>query len=254
MENNFYDGDREAYLASLSKKDVVSSLAIEDVERFLKSLGVETIERKGKNILICPTICHNPIDDPGSMKLYWYQDNKIFHCYTECGDSMSIFELYKRYMNVNNGPITDVEAEAYVKQFAKNIEVQTVDTTHSRDSIDKEKYYQERSVIQLNAYPQFLIDCFTHYYTVEWLNDGITKEAMDRYNILFSISQNKIIIPHYDVNNRLIGIRGRALDEWEIENIGKYAPVKVEQTWSQHPLSLNLYGLNKTKEAISNKK
>ena len=65
MENNFYDGDREAYLASLSKKDVVSSLTIEDVERFLKSLGVETIERKGKNILICPTICHNPIDDPG---------------------------------------------------------------------------------------------------------------------------------------------------------------------------------------------
>ena len=56
MENNFYDGDREAYLASLSKKDVVSSLTIEDVERFLKSLGVETIERKGKNILICPTI------------------------------------------------------------------------------------------------------------------------------------------------------------------------------------------------------
>ena len=136
MENNFYDGDGEAYLASLSKKDVVSSLTIEDVERFLKSLGFETIERKGKNILICPTICHNPIDDPGSMKLYWYQDNKIFHCYTECGDSMSIFELYKRYMNVNNGPITDVEAEAYVKQFAKNIEVQTVDTTHSRDSID----------------------------------------------------------------------------------------------------------------------
>ena len=73
---------------------------------------------------------------------------------------------------------------------------------------------------------------------------------MDKYNILFSISQNKIIIPHYDVNNRLVGIRGRALDEWEIENIGKYAPIKVEQTWYRHPLSLNLYGLNINKENI----
>lgn len=156
--NSFYNGDREAYLASLTKKDVISSLTIDDVERFLESLGVKTIERKGKNILICPTICHNPIDDPGSMKLYWYQDNKVFHCYTECGDSMSIFELYKRYMAVNNGPITDVEAEAYVKQFAKNIKFQAVEITRCRDSIDKEKYYQEKSVIQLNAYPQFLID------------------------------------------------------------------------------------------------
>ena len=76
------------------------------------------------------------------------------------------------------------------------------------------------------------------------------KEAMDRFNILYSISQNKIIIPHYDINNRLVGIRGRALDEWEIENIGKYAPVKIEQIWYKHPLSLNLYGLNINKENI----
>lgn len=251
MENNFYDGDREAYLASLSKKDVVSSLTIEDVERFLKSLGVETIERKGKNILICPTICHNPIDDPGSMKLYWYQDNKVFHCYTECGDSMSIFELYKRYMSVNNGPITDVEAEAYVKQFAKNIEVQTVDTSHSREGIDKEKYYQEKSVIQLNAYPQFLIDCFTHYYHPSWLREGISREAMDKFNIRFSINQNKIIIPHYDIDGRLVGIRGRAFNPEELAAGCKYMPVMIGDTIYTHQLHFNLYGIYQNKETIA---
>ena len=73
---------------------------------------------------------------------------------------------------------------------------------------------------------------------------------MDKFNILYSISQNKIIIPHYDINNNLIGIRGRALNKWEIENIGKYMPVKIENTWYKHPLSLNLYGLNINKDNI----
>ena len=73
---------------------------------------------------------------------------------------------------------------------------------------------------------------------------------MDKFNILYSNSQNKIIIPHYDIEGNLVGIRGRALDRWEIENIGKYLPVKVEQTWYKHPLSMNLYGLNKNKENI----
>ena len=42
---------------------------------------------------------------------------------------------------------------------------------------------------------------------------------MDKYNIRFSPTQNKIIIPHYDINGRLVGIRGRALN---IEEVEKY--------------------------------
>ena len=62
--------------------------------------------------------------------------------------------------------------------------------------------------------------------------------------------KNKIIIPHYNINGELVGIRGRALNEWEVENVGKYMPVKLENKWYSHPLSLNLYGLNITKENI----
>ena len=60
--------------------------------------------------------------------------------------------------------------------------------------------------------------------------------------------KTKLSFPHYDSNSRLIGIRGRALNEWDIENLGKYMPVQIEKKWYSHPLSLNLYGLNKTKE------
>ena len=77
---------------------------------------------------------------------------------------------------------------------------------------------------------------------------------MDRYDIRYSISQNKIIIPHRDVDGRLVGIRGRALNDWEVENVGKYMPIKLEQLWYKHPLSMNLYGLYENKEIIKKHK
>ena len=107
---------------------------------------------------------------------------------------------------------------------------------------------------ELPVYDDIVLSSFVEMYPPEWLNDGISKEAMDKFNILFSISQNKIIIPHYNYKNELIGIRGRALDEWEIEFVGKYMPVEIEGNWYSHPLSLNLYGLNKTKDAIRENK
>jgi hypothetical protein len=73
---------------------------------------------------------------------------------------------------------------------------------------------------------------------------------MEKFNIRYSAPQNKIIIPHYNPEGKLVGIRGRALNEWEVENVGKYMPVQIEGKWYSHPLSLNLYGLNWTKENI----
>ena len=40
------------------------------------------------------------------------------------------------------------------------------------------------------------------------------------------------------------------MNEWEVENVGKYMPVQIEGKWYSHPLSLNLYGLNWTKDNI----
>jgi DNA primase len=112
----------------------------------------------------------------------------------------------------------------------------------------------ERKEIQLPEYNKGALDTFIRRYPPEWLNDGISREAMDKFDIRYSISQNKIIIPHRDIDGRLVGIRGRALNDWEIENVGKYMPVKLEQTWYKHPLSMNLYGLYENKAIIKKQK
>ena len=94
---------------------------------------------------------------------------------------------------------------------------------------------------------------YNFYPTPEWLNDGISEEAMRHYNILYSISDNKVIIPHYDKDDNLVGIRGRALNDEDIA-IGKYMPVRIEGKTYAHPLGYNLYGLNVVKDNIKRMK
>ena len=238
--------DEKVLLNSLSTKDIIESLTIDDVARFLESLGVE-VDRFA-NHLICPTICHNPLEEAESRKLYWYQNYKVFHCYTECNESMSIFELYRRYMSLNEYEITLDDAELYVKQFLKNIKIKEVERK-SPLALDKSKYRITDKNEELFEYPISTISYFSSYYHPSWLKEGITKEVMDNFQIKFSLGQNKIIIPHLDIDGRLVGIRARALEQKDIE-LGKYMPITIGETIYTHRLQLNLYGLYQHKEAI----
>jgi len=249
LTTNFNEADRDAFLATLNIQDVIASLTLQDVKNFLESLGVEQIDiNEEKQYLVCPTICHNPIHEAESMKLYWYQNNKIFRCYTECNEAMSIFELYKRYMALNQYPITLEEAENYIKHFLKHIIINTKKADSLESNIEKYKF--TTNIPLLDEYPKVVLDYFTKYYHPSWLKDGITKEAMDKFQIKFSLGQNKIIIPHFDIHGRLIGIRGRALEPKEIEEHGKYRPIQIGKTIYTYPLQFNLYGIYEHQNGI----
>lgn len=66
------------------------------------------------------------------------------------------------------------------------------------------------------------------------------------HKILFQILQASLILaaalPARHQN--LIGIRGRYLDEEDVENIGKYVPLNIEGKFLSHKLSHNLYGIH----------
>ena len=189
----------------------------------MQQLGADRYENTDKYILF-PTICHNLNASEASMKLYFYKDSKIFYCYTECG-KMSIFSFLKHYYETKNYEydwFQDIYSVVESCSIRKTIEEFTYNTFEKK----KEKYYYNNTISFIN-YPKGILDIFNKVYPIEWLKDNISKKAMDKYNILYSISQNKIIIPHYDINYNLIGIRGRALNLEEVETFGKYMPIKV---------------------------
>ena len=67
---------------------------------------------------------------------------------------------------------------------------------------------------------------------------------------MFDLGQNKIIIPHFDIDGRLIGIRSRALDKKEAEMYGKYRPLQIGEITYAHPLQFNLYGIHEHQNGI----
>ena len=232
-------------------KEIIDNLKVSSVIELMKRLGADRYKEE-ENQIIFPTICHNEDSSEASMKLYFYKNSKMFYCYTEEG-AMSIFKFLKNYYETR-GIEYDWVSDIYnvimdCSNFNPNIGFST-----PRYVSLKEKYGAEKKQVQLPEYNKGALDTFIRRYPPEWINDGISREAMDKFNIRYSISQNKIIIPHLDVDGRLVGIRGRALNEWEVENVGKYMPVRLEQTWYKHPLSMNLYGLYENKATIKKHK
>lgn len=228
-------------------QSIINELDDEKVKNMLEKLNIP-YQDKGSYLLL-PTCCHHSLDEETSWKLYYYKNTHIFHCFTEDG-SQSIFTFLKNFYTAQN-IVYDWYADIYeVVRGCSHFDSEKV-TVNAYRSV-RDRYMPQKDRRELPAYPEGILNIFTKYYPVEWLKDGISKAAMDKYNIRFSPTQNKIIIPHYDAAGRLIGIRGRALNQWEIENVGKYMPVQIEGKWYSHPLSLNLYGLNFNKENIKN--
>lgn len=228
-------------------KEIIESLEPEDIEKILDKLDVPWID-KG-DFLLCKTACHNLNVDEASWKLYYYKNTHLFYCYSSCG-AMSIFQFVEHWYEVRE-VVFDWYQDIYSfiqsynqSYFAEEKELKT------KYKSNKDKYIEQKLRRELPEFSSKVLETFQHYYPVEWLEEGITEQTMDKYEILYSPTQNKIIIPHFDVNGRLVGIRGRALDEWEVENVGKYMPIQVENTWYSHPLSFNLYGLFQNRKNI----
>lgn len=226
-------------------KGIIEQLDTEKIKDLLDQMDIPYQEKE--SYLVMPTVCHNEDADEASWKLYYYKNNHIFYCYTNC-QSMSIFKFLKNYYETRNQDFDWYEDIYKVILDCSNYK--QIDGFAPKKYKSIRNMYSAPEHIKLPTYSNRLIDCFTKFYPQEWLKDGITKPTMDKFNIRYSIPQNKIIIPHYNVNGELVGIRGRALNEWEVENVGKYMPIQIEGKWYSHPLSLNLYGLNWTKNNI----
>ena len=222
------------------------SLTDAEIIDIFRRLGVDRYDEK-PDYIVFPTICHNTDVNNASMKLFYYKNTKLFHCYTDCGDTFDIFRLLERYYTVRNIKYNfGTDILHFIKSNASQYHGIDFDSVGYVPIADK---YKRRQVPDLKTLSDGILQTFTKYYPIEGVDEGITHETMDKFHILFSIAQNKIIIPHYNINNELVGIRARALNPEDIEK-GKYRPVTIEGKTYGHPLSLNLYGLNINKSNI----
>lgn len=223
---------------NLDLQKIKEELDIEDIINIISHFFPDIQYQETNFGLVLPTVCHNESPDYSSMKLYYYNNTHLFHCYTQCGDSFDIYELIKKISGNDNF----YETLEIIKNCSKNnIYYQEADDVYI-SVLDR--YKNQKTKVELIEYNPIVLESFNKKYKPnEWIKDKLTINSMNKYNIRYSISKNQIIIPHYDINNILIGIRVRNLNEQDLR-YGKYMPAIIEGTTYSHPLSCNLYGIN----------
>ena len=230
------------------KNEVKDALTDEDIFELLEQLGAEP--RDMGEYYECKTICHGG----ESRKLYHYLDTRLCHCYTDCGDSFDIFELVQRVQQVD----LDTAINYIVNMFNLFSKLDTADDSAiDRDEWKTIETYEKLASIKINnervVLPEIephIIDNYPQPHILPWEREHISKEVCDFMRIRYDPIAGAILIPHYDENDRLVGIRQRTLVQEE-EVWGKYRPWKDGNRMFNHPLAFNLYGLNKVQKNIA---
>ena len=208
---------------------------------------------------VSATICHNPPGE-GSRKLYYYSNTGLFKCYTGCNAYFDIFELTTKVADIQWSQEFDLnDAVRWIAQrFGFSGEQED---GSEEDSLDDWKYLANYERIQdislkdnslvLKEYDSTILERFNYDVKISpWLREGISQAAIEDGRIGFYPGGDQITIPHFDENNRFIGLRGRTVCAEEGERFGKYRPMKINGTLYNHPLGMNLYNFNHSKSNI----
>ena len=256
-------------------EEIKNNLTIDQVYEFLVAAGGEPFIKN--DIIISHTICHNP-PGQGSFKLYYYDNTKLFRCYTECPEQngFDIFQLVIKIKKLAGSVITyysssgeessrqwDLpDAVRYVANFF-GIEQENENFSEECSRLqdwqifakyDAKKHEKSsKQYISLTHFQGDFLKNFPQPKIIPWLKEGITEDIMKIHNIYYDPKNQGIIIPHYDIDNNLIGIRERTLVK-EREDRGKYTPAILNGKMYNHPLSFNLYNINISKDNIRSTK
>lgn len=248
----------------LDKDKILDSLTEDDIIKVVMSLGSQEPKRDNQGNLIFQTICHNKPGADASWKLYYYKPDEehkrgLFHCYTGCSDSFDILELILRAKRTQGSNFTFYKAVTYlaITTGKTALTVADIDTTGGEPIEDfswitklKNAKKKVRSAPQLKEINPNILETFCYDPLEFWLSEGITREALNRFSISYYGLTNQIVIPHFDINGKLIGIRGRYLDQTDVERIGKYVPLQINNQFLAHNLGQNLFGVDVAKGAI----
>lgn len=243
-------------MIAYNKNEIKKNLTLDNIFFLLNEWGGEP--SKTSFGLVSSTICHNA-PGLGSRKLYYYANSSLFQCYTDCAGYFDIFELTIKVFKIQYGKaITLREAILFIaerfgiagEEF--KVAVNQLDDWIEFENFDKIKEISTQDLnFTLKEYDSKVLLGFDYQMRLpEWENEGISRNSLAAARIGYYHAGDFITIPHFDIDGRFIGLRGRSLDEQHCLSFGKYHPLMINNTLYNHPLGMNLYGLNWSKRNI----
>ena len=237
----------------IDKDTLKNELTIDQVFGLVAELGGDPHMNNGS--FVSRTICHGG----DSHKLYYYNNTHLFKCYTQCPEDS--FDIYQLVMKVKSRESNEEwllpRAINYVARYF-GYELYNDDFSDLQEKLpdweifnnySRIKSINDKQIVELKTYPEKILQYLPTPRITPWEQEHIDTEVMKYHGIKYDPVAQGIVIPHYDIDGNLIGIRERTMVKEE-EADGKYRPAIINGIMYNHPLGFNLYNLNNSKEAI----
>lgn len=236
-------------------KELREQLTDEMIKDILGQFNVEKVDETS-DFIIFPTCCHNL--ENGSPKLYYYKDSKLFRCYVESA-TFDIFTLLQKMYILRGQEITLRQAVEIC-----NLDSGEMPTVAKGYNVNEElKYLQELNNtyipdvdnLDIKTYDPSILNQFSFDYAglMPWLKEGISIEALQKFNIKYDTKKDAIIIPNFDYKGNLIGVRARYFKPEDVQK-GKYRPIYWDGITYSHPTGRTFYGIYENHETIERKR
>lgn len=142
--------------------------------------------------------------------LAFYEGQNRYYCFG-CGAKGNIYNWLMKTEGLSFGKavekvasMTGTDPKNYVESESMSIYKEL--SRLSDNNYKKEDATEVRTILDFD---KDYLQKFEKLYPQEWIDEGITKEAMDYYEVMVDEASNRIVYPVYDNDLNLIGVKGR---------------------------------------------
>ena len=239
-------------MGKIDVKKLKKSLTLAHHKQIMQALGIPAYS-ENKEQIIYFSGDKNKDAFKGSPKLYFYKDSKIYFGYTS-SRSYDIISLVQTRLTLLGKQCSFIDACNFIleKTGLEPTKVyKPISNSHVYDWSNLERFIKVRKYgNQLSEYNRNIIDTLPPLYPQAWIDEGISEETMDKYQIRYYERCNQTVIPCFDDEARLVGVRVRNWDKDRVEQ-AKYMPlVTLDGQCYKFNTNQVFYGINYNKPMI----
>lgn len=244
------DKDRELFNEFINEV-LYEKLTTQDYHNIMRKLGA-TYNGSRFN-----TICHNV--DGGKYNLAFNEDDKYFTCFSECGCSYSLLSLVKKRRELLGEPCSTYRSMKWICEqcgidfnFKEEIKEVNNNIYNWQNLL---RYTKEHKSSENKIYSNSILSELEDCIYLPWIDEGITEETQEKYQIKWYNRNQQVVIPVRNVNGDLVGCHCRNTNPDLIADGMKYIPLHMLcGDEYKFQMGLELFGLNYNKVNIEKAK
>lgn len=231
----------------INVKTLKNNLTLENYRKIEKALNLREFSRNNNQIIFYNADKHKDLSRQ-KPKLYFYFQNRIYISYS-ASRSYDIIGLVQAVKTTQGEKFSFIDAINFV------LSVTGLDPKACQRLTAKKQYGWEEDLGKylkikngensLQIYDKSILKNMPSIYPESWIKEGISICSMEKYGIKYYSRAQATVIPCYDKEGNLIGVRCRHWKPEEIEN-GKYRPLQLldPKIIYKFPTNKVFYGIN----------